>query len=225
MDDKIISFIICVNNKVLYNSTAKFILSLNIPYGYKIEIIPIVNAKSMCNGYNKAINIAKGKYKVYMHQDVYILNRDIIQDVLNIFKNEEIGIIGVIGSKEISYSLVWWEAQTKIGKTYENRNNIIHEFKFNDIVGDYQEVSLLDGILLVTQYDILWREDILDGWHFYDISQCIEFLIRNKKVVIANQEQPWCIHNIQGTNSLDTYYKYRDILVNEYFEKKLLVQQ
>lgn len=39
----------------------------------------------------------------------------------------------------------------------------------------YIKVSAIDGLFMATQYDIKWREDLLDGFHFYDVSQCFEF--------------------------------------------------
>ena len=39
-----------------------------------------------------------------------------------------------------------------------------------------KSVAAADGLLLATQYDIDWREDLFENWHFYDISQCMEFL-------------------------------------------------
>ena len=31
------------------------------------------------------------------------------------------------------------------------------------------EVEGVDGLLMATQYDIPWREDLFDGWDFYDL--------------------------------------------------------
>ena len=38
------------------------------------------------------------------------------------------------------------------------------------------EVKGIGGLIMITQYDIPWRDDIFDGWHFYDASQSIEFI-------------------------------------------------
>lgn len=37
------------------------------------------------------------------------------------------------------------------------------------------DVTAIDGMFMATQYDISWREDLFDGWDFYDISQSCEF--------------------------------------------------
>ena len=217
MDNNTISFIYCVNNDMLYENSIDFISQLNIPIGYNVEVIQIKGAKSISSGYNEGMKKARGKYKVYLHQDVYIINQNFIKDIIEIFENNNIGIIGCAGSKDIPDNLVWWESKSLFGKVYEIRNSNMKLLYFNNPTNKYEEVSLLDGFILITQYDIPWREDIFDGWHFYDISQSLEFKKQNKKVVVAYQQIPWCIHDC-GIVSMDNYYIYRDKLVNEYFK-------
>ena len=217
MDNNTISFIYCVNNDMLYENSIDFISQLNIPIGYNIEVIQIKGAKSISSGYNEGMKKARGKYKVYLHQDVYIINQNFIKDIIDIFENNSIGIIGCAGSKDIPDNLVWWESKSLFGKVYEIRNSNMKLLNFNNPTNKYEEVSLLDGFILITQYDIPWREDVFDGWHFYDISQSLEFKKQNKKVVVAYQQIPWCIHDC-GIVSMDNYYIYRDKLVNEYFK-------
>lgn len=217
MDNNTISFIYCVNNDMLYQNSIDFISQLNIPIGYNIEVIPIKGAQSISSGYNEGMKKARGKYKVYLHQDVYIINQNFIKDIIEIFENNNIGIIGCAGAKDIPDNLVWWESKSLFGKVYEIRNSNMKLLYFNNPTNKYEEVSLLDGFILITQYDIPWREDIFDGWHFYDISQSLELKKKNKKVVVAYQQIPWCIHDC-GIVSMDNYYIYRDKLVNEYFK-------
>lgn len=79
----LISFITCVNDESLYSKCLRHIKSLNIPNGYNYEIIPIYDAKSLTSGYNRAMN--KSNAKIYLHQDTFIVNKNFVQDILNIF--------------------------------------------------------------------------------------------------------------------------------------------
>lgn len=56
------------------------------------------------------MNLAKGRYKVYLHQDIKILNKNIISEFLEIFNDEKIGFIGVVGSENIPKNGIWWES-------------------------------------------------------------------------------------------------------------------
>ena len=57
------------------------------------------------------------------------------------------------------------------------------------------EVEALDGLLLATSRDVRWREDLFDGWDFYDVSQCLEMRRMGWRVVVPCQETPWCYHD------------------------------
>ena len=76
----------------------------------------------------------------------------------------------------------------------------------------------LDGMFMATQYDLAWREDVFDGWDFYDISQCFEFQKNGKKVVIPFQKHVWSYHD-NHYSRLNQYGYYREILIDEYGDK------
>jgi SAM-dependent methyltransferase len=57
-------------------------------------------------------------------------------------------------------------------------------------------VVAIDGMLMVTQYDVEWKEE-MTGWHFYDISQSIEFNKLGYRVVVPYQEKCWVLHDAE----------------------------
>ena len=62
---------------------SRHILKLAVPPGYTIQFMPIRNAKSMTSGYNQAIS-HPAKYKVYLHQDVFIINGAFLYGLIEI---------------------------------------------------------------------------------------------------------------------------------------------
>ena len=74
-NEKKICFIICVNNDLFFEECAKYIYALSIPEGMEIELLEIRGAASMTSGYNEGMYASNAKYKVYLHQDVFIINR------------------------------------------------------------------------------------------------------------------------------------------------------
>lgn len=215
INDSLISFIICVNNESLYKECIRYIDGLDIPEGYSTEVIKILDASSMANGYNIGISRARGKYKIYMHQDVFILNKDILKDILYIFSNKNIGIIGMAGSKNVTSNGIWWEDKDLYGCVYDNHTGVMSKLQFKNPTDYIEEVSLVDGLIMITQYDIPWREDIFNGWHFYDGSQCMEFIRKGLKVVVPKQIDPWVLHDCNIV-SVKGYEYYRNIFVSEY---------
>ena len=67
-----IAFIFCCNDVQYQKECSSYIMELDLPAEYELEILPIIGAKSMAAGYNQAIQKSDAKYKVYLHQGVYI---------------------------------------------------------------------------------------------------------------------------------------------------------
>lgn len=211
-----ICFITCVNNEELYKKCLNYIHRLEVPYGYEMNTLAINEAVSMTDGYNKALRQTDAKYKVYLHQDVFIINKHFLQEVLDLFNHPQIGMIGVAGSTEIPPSGIWWEAEQLYGKVYDSHTGIMKLLSFHEVEDKYKEVQGIDGLIMITQFDIPWREDIFTGWHFYDLSQSTEFNRAGYKVIIPKQQQPWCIHD-SGVANVSEYQHYRQVFLNEYF--------
>jgi glycosyltransferase involved in cell wall biosynthesis len=212
-----IAFIYCYNDEQLLKESNLSIQSLNIPIGYEIEIIPVKNASSMCAGYNIGMQKTDAKYKVYLHQDVFIINKNFIKDILEIFeKSKKIGLIGVAGGKVIPTNGEWMEAHNKFGKVYDSHTGKMQLILFNETDNHYELVQAVDGLIMITQYDIPWREDILNGWYFYDTSQCVEFLKKGYEVIVPNQKEPWCKHDCGITTLKNGYEEYRNIFLDQY---------
>lgn len=212
-----ICFITCVNNEKYEQEEQKYLKNLFVPEGFEVEICPVRHAVSMASGYNKAMYKSDAKYKVYLHQDVFIVNPYFIQDILSVFENTEIGMIGMVGTSELPENAIMWDGP-RIGKLYVNAVYKSENKTFGEINGLWQQAEAVDGLLMATQYDIPWREDLFGGWDFYDVSQSQEFIRNGYKVVVPNQKEPWCIHD-DGFYSLKNYYKSRKIFIEEYKPK------
>ena len=89
MNENKIDFIICYNNDMYMQECMKYINRLHVPEGMTTEVLGIKGADSMTAGYNAAMQESDAKYKVYMHQDIFIVNQNFIQDVVDIFKEHK----------------------------------------------------------------------------------------------------------------------------------------
>lgn len=217
MNSKKIAFIIGSNAEMMYQQCTAFINRLEIPEGYEIDLVCIRGAVSMASAYNEAIGRTDAKYKVYLHQDVYLIYPRFLWDMLKIFESDEdiglIGVLGGIGLPESGEMLNAW----KCGRTMAwNGNRVLSLcMKEPDENSGFLAVEAVDGMLMITDTDILWREDLFDGWHFYDVSQSYEFRRRGFKVVVPYQRSAWCLHDC-GPSSMENYEKYRKVLKREY---------
>ncbi|PLR83165.1 glycosyl transferase family 2 [Bacillus canaveralius] len=217
MNNNKVCFIYCVNNQSLLEESLKYIYSLDIPEGFEIDVITIEDSPAMAAGYNRAMQDSDAKYKVYLHQDVIIVNQNLITDIIKLFTaNPKLGMLGVAGSKYIPGNGIWWESKFTYGKVYDSHSGNMELLQFNEVTKDYQSVHALDGLILITQFDIPWREDLFGGWHFYDLSQCMEFIKQGYEVGIPPQDRPWCLHDCGIVNTENGFDLYANIYLNEY---------
>ncbi len=217
MNNSKFCFIMCSNNKQYEEECMHYINNLKIPDGYSVEHIIIYNAASMTSGYNKAMHSSDAKYKIYLHQDVFILNKNFLYDLLTYFKDPSVGMIGIVGSPDFPKNCVMWYGY-RIGIFYSNS---IYSSSYNEFQKIYTptQVEAVDGFLMATQYDIPWREDIFTGWDFYDISQCFEFRKAGYNIIIPPSDTPWCFHD-DGILNLTDYNNNRK-LSREYYSSML----
>ena len=216
--DKSIAFIMCVNDENKYEECVRYINSLYIPDGFKKEIIAVRNSRSMASGYNYAMNKSKAKYKVYLHQDTMIINKNFIYDILDIFMDDKVGMIGAIGCEKLPPNAIWWNSSIKYGKVYEGSTGSMRLLESKLLMDKaVKEVQAIDGFIMITQYDIPWRDDIFDGYHFYDIAQCMEFQRNNLSIVVPKQEKPWFLHDCKIPN-FEGYDFYKDKFFKEYYK-------
>ncbi|MCM1089552.1 MAG: glycosyltransferase family protein [Butyrivibrio sp.] len=214
MNDKKIAFITCVNNETVYEECKYYLNRLSVPTGYETDVIAVTEAPSMTAGYNAGMQSSDARYKVYLHQDVMIVNSRFLFDLLNVFASDpEIGLLGMIGARRLddhARAITNWDT----GKVLHNctPSRLEYEMASGTLC---QEVEAIDGLLIATQEDVPWREDLFDGWHYYDISQCMEFMRIGRKIVVPYQEEPWVWHD-NAYSKMQDYYRYVDLFIREY---------
>lgn len=213
-----IAFITCVNDEEKYEECLLYLRHLRLPDGMTAEFIPVRGAVSMAAGYNEAMRSSEARFKVYLHQDVLVVNKDFVHDILKIFEDDSIGMIGVVGCRSLPASGIWWDGMRCYGRVlHACEPESVVDSEMREPEGAYMEVEAADGLLLATQYDLLWREDLFGGWHFYDASQCMEFARQGKKVVVPNQtEDFWCIHCPVEKPLAPDYKEWQKFFLREY---------
>lgn len=217
MNQNKICFIICTNNKFLIRECRLYIDQLNIPPGYEVETIEIWDAKGMAEGYNRGMAQSDAKYKIYLHQDVLIINHNFLEDILLLFRsNPNLGMLGMVGNSMLSKEVTPWGTGAKrIGDLYADViNNSVRSY-FGTADRDYQNVIVIDGLLMATQYDLTWRADLFQGWDMYDLSQSMEFWRAGYDVAVPHMECPWVLHDNDILN-LDNYEKWKAVFRKEY---------
>jgi hypothetical protein len=214
MNENKIDFIVAYNNERLFEECMFYINKLIVPEGWEISVLGITEGKSLTGAYNEGMQASPAKYKVYLHQDVVILNRNFLSDIIAPFRSDaSVGMMGVIGGVDLpkhGYFAPCWN----VGRVYCYLVACILEID-NQVSPPYTEVEAIDGLMMITQYDLPWREDLFKGWDFYDASQSFEFRKAGYKVVVPYQEAAWCLHD-SGYTEYHNYEESRLIFVENY---------
>ena len=151
-----------------------------------------------------------------MHQDVMIRNVQFIENIIKIFKqNLKVGMIGMIGGTCMPETGVIYRAwdigmvdcrDPDMAYYLEGQQNMPKK----DVI-----VEAVDGLLMATQYDITWREDLFTHFDFYDVSQSFEMRKAGYQVLVPYQKTPWVIHD-SGFAKLTYYDEERKKCKKEY---------
>lgn len=158
----------------------------------------------------------------YIHQDTFIIDECILSKILNVFsKDNNVGMIGNFGTTKLLKSGRWYE-----NSSANNRGNLYQDEILNiksavSIIkhGEYEYADAIDGIFIATSKDVKWRDDLFDGWHFYDISQTFEFKKAGYETVFLNdyEDSMALIHETTAKKDpYDMYDKYRRVFLKNY---------
>lgn len=217
-----ICFIMCTNDRMYAEECIHYIRHLEVPEGMQINALTVEDALSMTSGYNEAMENSNARYKIYLHQDTFIVNPHFIADVLNVFNmDDRIGMLGMVGAFRMPSSGIMWQ-QERVAAIYSSHifetHTFVHQPEKGVVRNAYYEVEAIDGLLMATRYDIPWREDLFTGWDFYDASQSMEFIRAGYKVVVPRMREPWVLHD-SGYVDLSRYEESRLKYVAEYLNR------
>ncbi len=210
-DPNKIAIIFCSNDEEMEEECLLYLRHLIIPEQMKVEVLSVWNAKGMCYGYNRAMCETDAKYKVYIHHDSFMIMQNALIQIIDIFShNPEWKLLGVAGSTVMKYEYRWGYYH------YEEVRYNLYQDKIMDTIlsrsvktsGKVEDAKAIDGILLATAEDLPWREDVFDGWHFYDISQCYEFRKRGYRTGVINDTEPWMLHEVTRKKDPENRYEF-----------------
>lgn len=217
-------FIICTNNDLLLNECLNYLDRLYVPEGYTTDLITIKDAPSMTAGYNAAMKESEADYKIYLHQDLFIANRYFLYNILDIFNQDpNISIIGMAGAEQLPQNAIMWTIPVHGAHNNLNANLPYVEERVTAPV--LLDSVVVDGAIIVTSKDVEWREDLFDGFDFYDASECLEHRRKGYRIVVPFQKYAWCIHDDGVILNLLNYNHYRKIFLSEYDKSEFLLHE
>lgn len=195
-DPSKMAIIFCTNDENYASECKSYLNCLRLPEEMQGEILEIHDAPGMAAGYNFAMTQTDAKYKIYIHHDTLLIDPEIPQKLVAAFQqNEKLGLLGVFGSEILPESGKWYQApyEKSVLTLYQDA---ILQFLMpkNAKKAGWKPAEAVDGAFLATAQDVIWREDLFDHWHFYDMAQCYEMNRRQFAVGLYEDRIPWILH-------------------------------
>ena len=159
----------------------------------KVEVIEYINnGESLTKFYNKALKETKNDIVVFVHDDVIIETKQLVNKINKIFdKNPEYGIVGIAGTKYLSESGRWWDnpknmygrvAHTHEGKTWLSEYSADQDRRL-------EETIIVDGVFFAVHKGRIKKQfdESVEGFHFYDVDFCFQNHLEGIKIGVTTE--------------------------------------
>ena len=136
------------------------------------ELICIHDAKSMCEGYNRGMAMARGTFFIFCHEDMEFIAEDITTSLELAFENSD--VFGVMGTRlclGLNFTLAG--IPHVVGLWVEEKATNDFVIMASGVEGVMLHgIQSLDGVLIGAHSSVAktlgWDQDTFDGWHGYD---------------------------------------------------------
>jgi hypothetical protein len=162
---------------------------LSVPEEIQLDYIVIREADSIAEAYDAGQNATNAKYKVYLNENVFLVNPDFIGDILDIFSaNPKVGMVGALGYTRDDTGFIHRE-----GSLLAEGNETKCVFYSPETQTGLRIVDFLDSNLLVTSYDVEWLPEG-DSTRMME-HQSEKMRQQGYQSVVLLQDKPWCLYD------------------------------
>lgn len=210
-----VAFILCASKKEYVNELLLYLQCQRLRKGFRGSVYIVWNSRSMTSGYNLAMRSSSAKYKIYIHQDTFLVDRDYTQKLIDTMEKEDYDLLGLAGCDHVPSDGRWgYSPHSEIHMClYQDwmlyvMNSVTEEMGVNTL-----ETDIEDGVLLATRQNVPWREDLFHYYHFYDLSQCMEYRKAGYKIGFYNNGEPGVLHEVyteKGASEKEYLIRYNE---------------
>lgn len=189
-----ISCIVCSRYSAL---SERLVQNIQHTIGESFELVVLDNSKnkySMFSAYNEGVRRAKGEFLCFMHEDILFHSDNWGKEIVNIFADSSVGLIGVLGTQFLpSTPSAWWWSGCTVGHVLQSKNNKLGcgnwSVNGNPIVKDTDAVAV-DGLWFCVKRELFDRisydEASFNSFHCYDLDICMQVLSLGKRIIVAH---------------------------------------
>ena len=188
----VFSIIICSRNQDIPEPLKR---SIAETIGAEYELVVIDNSHngySLFSAYNEGVRRAKGEILCFCHEDILFHTPSWGGSVQNLFSDESIGVVGVIGSHFLpGVPMYWWSSPFISQYSVNNDKGVVQrndhrEFLHNHIA----DVVTIDGVCFFISRklfeSIRFDDRTFQGFHLYDMDICMQVQALGKRVCVTD---------------------------------------
>lgn len=191
-----LSLIICSRNE---KNLKKLKENIQLTIGTEYELVLINNSNnnySIFSAYNEGVRRAKYPYLCFMHEDILYHTKGWGKNLVDHFKDEKIGLIGVAGGHYMpDCPASWWSAYCVTeeylqGKRVQTDDHGVIHYSSRKSCKDEAQTSVsavaVDGFWFCIPrklFEIIrFDDEYYKGWHAYDLDICMQVIDANYQV-------------------------------------------
>jgi Glycosyltransferase like family len=174
--------------------------------GVSFEVLVWQNkeaALGICEVYNRVATNASFPFILFLHEDVSFDSINWGKNLIDFFHNDKhLGLVGVAGSRYKAKSFSGWYT----GKNEIDVYSVIHKNgEQTDVLKNVnnkqnrQPVVCIDGVFMMCRkevwQEVKFNEDLLKGFHFYDIDFSVRVAEKWQVMVVSDVE---LVHHTTG---------------------------
>ena len=184
------------------------------------EIVVIGDARSLAEGYNRALARANNDIVVFAHDDVGIASPDFAARLLQALGRHD--LVGVAGTRKIAGG-AWHFAghphlSGQVGMRGDDDSYVVTLYDVTEAEGN--DMLALDGLLLATSrrtaLDVGFDEITFDGWHLYDLDFSLRASIAGLDCATCNGIL--AVHGSQGSYD-ENWLKYSQRFLDKHKDR------
>ena len=170
-----------------------------LPAGYALEIFPLTAAQPYAKQVNEILSRTTAKVKIFINDDVCLTSPLAIEQMLEIFREEDVGMAGFLGSRSLPVSGNLLEAPDVWGAVRMPMKGSLEEIRFGKAATHEftTGVRFLCPSFFATQVDIPWNEDY-EKQYYAVLAHCRAMEEGGQKMVVPLPREIWCAYQMEN---------------------------
>ena len=192
--EKRFAFFMRKSNEANYSACLESLQALRLPVGYEAELFALAAEEPYAEQANRAMALSDARFKIYINDDVRPVRSDMLEEILQIFKDESISVVGFMGSRSLPVDGNVLGVEDKQGAVYVPTGQELSTMRFGEGSGkSVADIRFVLPSFFATQMDLPWDETY-ETQYYAVLAQCRRFEEAGRRIVVSLAQDVWCAY-------------------------------